>query len=70
MTNRTVSVLLVDDSPSDAALVQESLCLDGSGRFQFTLVETLADGLLALRTVKEIKERLCHRQAQIEASAG
>jgi phosphotransferase system enzyme I (PtsI) len=32
--------------------------------------ETLADGLLALRTVKEIKERLCHRQAQIEASAG
>ena len=40
-----VKILLVEDSPSDAALVQESLSETGLGQFQFTHVETLAEAI-------------------------
>ncbi len=40
-----IAVLLVEDSPSDAALLQESLNEASPGRFQVTHVETLAEGL-------------------------
>ena len=40
-----VRVLLVEDSPSDAALVKESLAEDGVGQFAFTHVETLAEAI-------------------------
>jgi len=48
MTTR-VNVLLVEDSTSDAALLKESLTLDGSGQFQFTHVETLAQAMQQAR---------------------
>jgi len=44
-----VRVLLVEDSPSDAALVEESLTLDGLGQFEFTRVETLAEAMSQAR---------------------
>ena len=44
MTSR-VKVLLVEDSPSDAALVEESLAQGGFGHFEFTHVETLAEAM-------------------------
>ena len=49
MSTAPISILLVEDSPSDAALLQESLNQVEPGQFQFTHVETLADGLAQLR---------------------
>ena len=48
MTTAPINILLVEDSPSDAALLQESLNQVGPGQFQFTHVETLAEGLSQL----------------------
>jgi signal transduction histidine kinase len=47
--DETVRVLLVEDSPSDAALVQESLTQSRLGRFEFTHVETLAEAMSQAR---------------------
>jgi signal transduction histidine kinase len=44
MTNQ-VKVLLVEDSPSDAALLEESLTQDGLYQFEFTYAETLAEAM-------------------------
>ena len=44
-----VKVLLVEDSPSDAALVEESLTQEGLGQFEFTHVETLAEAMRQAR---------------------
>ncbi len=44
-----VRVLLVEDSPSDAVLLQESLTQNDFGKFTFTHVETLAEALEILR---------------------
>ncbi len=41
-------ILLVEDSPSDADLVQQALQLSGAGRFDFTCVERLQDALARL----------------------
>ena len=41
-------ILLVEDSPSDADLVQQALQLTGAGRFEFTWVECLQDALVRL----------------------
>jgi PAS domain S-box-containing protein len=49
MNTAAVRILLVEDSPSDAALLQESLRDSGYGRFEFTHVESLAEGLDCLR---------------------
>jgi len=43
-----VKVLLVEDSPSDAVLLQESLTQNDLGGFEFTHVDTLAEGLARL----------------------
>jgi signal transduction histidine kinase len=43
-TNAPLKVLLIEDSPSDGALLQESLSDGVSGKFQFTLAECWADG--------------------------
>jgi signal transduction histidine kinase len=51
-TASTVSVLLVEDSPSDAALVEESLNHGDGKRFAITRVERLADALDQLRQAK------------------
>ena len=48
MTSR-VKVLLLEDSPSDAALVKESLAEGGLGQFEFTHVETLAEAMKQAR---------------------
>ncbi|MGO8697266.1 MAG: histidine kinase [Limisphaerales bacterium] len=45
----TVKVLLVEDSPSDAALVQASLLESGLDQFEFTHEETLAGALRQAR---------------------
>jgi PAS domain S-box-containing protein len=45
MGRAPISILLVEDSLSDAALLQESLSATGAGEFDFTHVETLAEGL-------------------------
>jgi signal transduction histidine kinase len=45
-----VRVLLIEDSPSDAALVEESLAEEGLGQFEFTNVETLTE---AIRQIQE-----------------
>ena len=50
MLSRPVTVLLVEDSPSDAELLKESLTQDGLGCFRFTHVETLAE---AMRRVQQ-----------------
>jgi signal transduction histidine kinase len=44
-----IRILLVEDSPSDALLLEESLSQDGLGPFQFTRCETLAGALEHLR---------------------
>ncbi len=49
MSIPALRVLLVDDSPSDAVLVEESLAQDGLGQFEFTHAETLAEGLAQMR---------------------
>lgn len=48
MSTAPISVLLVEDSPSDAALLQESLNGCEPGQFQFTHVETLTEGVAQL----------------------
>ncbi len=45
-----IKILLVEDSPSDAALLQESLHHNEPGRFKFTQAETLAQALELLKT--------------------
>jgi signal transduction histidine kinase len=45
MLSRPVTVLLVEDSPSDAELLKESLTQDNLGDFRFTHVETLAEAM-------------------------
>jgi signal transduction histidine kinase len=52
MSASAVKVLLVEDSPSDAALVEESLDSGAGNRFEITRVERLADGLDQLRRAK------------------
>lgn len=43
MSTAPISILLVEDSPSDAALLQELLNATGAGQFEFTHVETLEE---------------------------
>jgi PAS domain S-box-containing protein len=45
MNTATIKILLVEDSPSDADLLQQSLQQTGIGRFEFTWVESLGDAL-------------------------
>jgi DNA-binding response OmpR family regulator len=40
---------MVEDSPSDAALLEESLQQAGLGQFEFTRVETLAEAMTRAR---------------------
>jgi len=47
--NSTVNILLVEDSPSDAELLQETLHSVGGGPFAFTWVESLGEALDVLR---------------------
>jgi len=47
-----IHVLLIEDSPSDAALLQESLHRGGNGPFEITHAERLAEGLELLRRGK------------------
>ena len=49
MNPNTVRVLLVEDSPSDALVLQESLSEAGFGGFQFTHIECWAAALECLR---------------------
>jgi signal transduction histidine kinase len=49
MSNAPLKVLLVEDSPSDGALLQESLRDGALGKFQFTVAESWADGAAHLR---------------------
>ena len=49
MTPAPVTLLLVEDSPSDAVLLQESLTQNDFGQFHFTHAETLLEGLAWLR---------------------
>src|ERR1035438_3059910 len=44
-----LSILLVEDSPSDAVLLQEALTDDGRAEFKFTLVETWAQAAEELK---------------------
>ena len=48
MSLAPINVLLVEDSLSDAALLQEALSGNGLGEFAFTQVETLEEGLAQL----------------------
>ena len=48
MSTVPTSILLVEDSPSDAALLQESLNEYAPGQFQFSHVETLTEALARL----------------------
>ncbi len=48
MTTAAIRILLVEDSPSDADLLQETLQRTGAGRFEFTWVERLDDALARL----------------------
>ncbi len=47
-----IKVLLVEDSPSDAALLQESLQTAGIGVFEITHVELLSEGIEHLRRAR------------------
>jgi signal transduction histidine kinase len=67
MTVPAVKILLVDDSPSDAALVEETLALDGPGRFEFTRVETLAD---AVKQVRPAAHDVCLLDLTLPDSSG
>ena len=49
MFAQPILILLAEDSPSDAALLQESLGGREPGQFQFTHVATLAEALVQLR---------------------
>jgi signal transduction histidine kinase len=46
---RPIEILLVEDSPSDTVLLQESLAEDRPGEFNFTRVESWADAAQCLR---------------------
>jgi PAS domain S-box-containing protein len=48
VTTAAIRILLVEDSPSDADLLQETLQRIGAGRFEFTWVECLEDALARL----------------------
>src|ERR1035438_1395292 len=48
MTPPALSILLVEDSPSDAVLLQESLSQHEVGGFQFTHAETWAEAAARL----------------------
>ncbi|MGA2724498.1 MAG: PAS domain S-box protein [Bryobacteraceae bacterium] len=48
MTDAAIRVLLVEDSPSDADLLQQTLQTVGADRFEFTWVERLDDALARL----------------------
>ena len=49
MTKALVKILLVEDSPSDAELLQESLADDGNGAFHFALAETWQSAVAQLQ---------------------
>jgi signal transduction histidine kinase len=49
MSAAAVKILLVEDSPSDAALLQESLLQSDSGGFEFTHVESWGEAAARLR---------------------
>jgi signal transduction histidine kinase len=49
MESGAVSILLVEDSPSDAVLLQEALTEDGRAQFKFTLVDTWAGATAELK---------------------
>lgn len=49
MSARAVRILLVEDSPSDADLLQETLQATGADHYDFTRVERLGDALALLR---------------------
>lgn len=49
MEASAVRILLVEDSPSDAALLQEALTDGASGEFRFTLAETWAEASAQLK---------------------
>src|SRR6266404_6513078 len=49
MSPPPVRILLVEDSPSDAVLLQESLTQNSLGEFKFTHVETLTEAVELLR---------------------
>ena len=49
MSAAAVKILLVEDSPSDAALLQESLLQSDSGGFEFTHAESWAEAAAHLR---------------------
>ncbi|HEV2392188.1 MAG TPA: histidine kinase [Verrucomicrobiae bacterium] len=48
MKSGALRILLVEDSPSDAVLLQESLMQNELGNFHFTHAETLAEGIKQL----------------------
>jgi PAS domain S-box-containing protein len=48
MSSGPISILLVEDSLSDAALLQESLSTAGPSQFEFTHVESLTEGVARL----------------------
>ena len=48
MMDRTAKVLLVEDNPGDARLIQEMLSEAGSGVFAIELVSKLSQGLVCL----------------------
>ena len=47
--NTPIDILLVEDSPSDADVLQQTLEQAGAGHFRFTWVERLSDALVRLR---------------------
>lgn len=49
MPSDAIKILLVEDSPSDAGILQENLHLAGLGRFDFTVLERLDEALERLR---------------------
>src|SRR5512133_153517 len=49
MSSPPVRILLVEDSPSDAALLQEALEEGALGQFKFALAECWADAVEQLR---------------------
>jgi len=49
MNSAGLKILLVEDSPSDAALLRESLAQNSLGAFDFTVAETWAQGAARLR---------------------
>jgi signal transduction histidine kinase len=51
MSSAAVRILLVEDSPSDAVLLQESLTQNALGEFKFTHVETLTEAVELLRAI-------------------